>query len=124
MRDSITLAQASEFVDKLPEGIEAPIAQGGANVSGGQKQRLSIARALARKPEILIFDDSFSALDYKTDAMLRKGLSEHLQRTTARPSSKTTILSAFRMVPIRCATIMQVVLCKCSESPFRSIRCV
>ena len=82
VRDSITLAQASEFVDKLPEGIEAPIAQGGANVSGGQKQRLSIARALARKPEILIFDDSFSALDYKTDAMLRKGLSEHLQRTT------------------------------------------
>ena len=82
VRDSITLAQASEFVDKLPEGIEAPIAQGGANVSGGQKQRLSIARALARTPEILIFDDSFSALDYKTDAMLRKGLSEHLQRTT------------------------------------------
>lgn len=82
VQKAIELAQASEFVEKLPEGIGAPITQGGANVSGGQKQRLSIARALARKPEILIFDDSFSALDYKTDAMLRKGLSENLQGTT------------------------------------------
>ncbi len=82
VKNAIELAQASEFVEKLPEGIGAPITQGGANVSGGQKQRLSIARALARKPEILIFDDSFSALDYKTDAMLRKGLSENLQGIT------------------------------------------
>ena len=79
---SVRLAQASEFVQKLPDGIGAPITQGGTNVSGGQKQRLSIARALARKPEILIFDDSFSALDYKTDAMLRKGLDEELKDTT------------------------------------------
>lgn len=82
VRKALELAQASEFVEKLPEGIHAPIAQGGTNVSGGQKQRLSIARALAREPEILIFDDSFSALDYKTDAALRKGLSEKLQGTT------------------------------------------
>ncbi len=82
VKNAIELAQASEFVEKLPEGIGAPITQGGANVSGGQKQRVSIARALARKPEILIFDDSFSALDYKTDAMLRKGLSENLQGIT------------------------------------------
>ncbi len=82
VKKALELAQAMEFVEKLPEGIEAPITQGGTNVSGGQKQRLSIARALARKPEILIFDDSFSALDYKTDALLRKGLSEHLQGTT------------------------------------------
>lgn len=82
VRNALELAQASEFVEKLPEGIHAPIAQGGTNVSGGQKQRLSIARALARNPEILIFDDSFSALDYKTDAVLRKGLSEKLQGTT------------------------------------------
>ena len=79
---SVRHAQASEFVQKLPDGIGAPITQGGTNVSGGQKQRLSIARALARKPEILIFDDSFSALDYKTDAMLRKGLDEELKDTT------------------------------------------
>lgn len=82
VKNAIELAQASEFVDKLEEGIDSPITQGGSNVSGGQKQRLSIARALARKPEILIFDDSFSALDYKTDAMLRKGLAEKLEGTT------------------------------------------
>lgn len=82
VREALELAQASEFVDKLPEGIHASIAQGGVNVSGGQKQRLSIARALARKPEILIFDDSFSALDYKTDARLRAGLAEKLKDTT------------------------------------------
>ncbi len=79
---ALDLAQATEFVSKLPEGIEAPIAQEGANVSGGQKQRLSIARALARKPEILVFDDSFSALDYRTDAKLRAGLESQLKDTT------------------------------------------
>lgn len=78
----IELSQAKEFVDKLPDGTEHRIAQMGRNVSGGQKQRLSIARALARKPEILIFDDSFSALDYRTDAKLREGLSQQLHDTT------------------------------------------
>lgn len=81
-RQALALSQATEFVEKLPGEINAPITQGGANVSGGQKQRLSIARALARKPEILIFDDSFSALDYRTDALLRKGLRENLKDTT------------------------------------------
>lgn len=79
---AIELSQSKEFVDKLPEGTEHEIAQLGRNVSGGQKQRLSIARALARKPEILIFDDSFSALDYRTDAKLREGLSKQLDGTT------------------------------------------
>ena len=79
---AVALAQASEFVDSLPEGLDAPVAQGGTNFSGGQKQRLSIARALARQPEILIFDDSFSALDYKTDAKLRAGLARELAGTT------------------------------------------
>ena len=76
------IAQASEFIESKEQKYESPIAQGGSNVSGGQKQRLSIARAIAVKPEILIFDDSFSALDYKTDAALRKALREASGDTT------------------------------------------
>ena len=79
---ALDIAQATDFVEKMPGGIDAEIAQGGTNVSGGQKQRLSIARALARQPEILIFDDSFSALDYKTDAKLRAELNRQLKGTT------------------------------------------
>ena len=79
---AIDLSQAKEFVDKLPEGTDYEIEQLGRNVSGGQKQRLSIARALARKPEILVFDDSFSALDYRTDAKLREGLNRELHDVT------------------------------------------
>ncbi len=82
LEQAIRLSEAKEFVDKLPEGTDHAIAQLGRNVSGGQKQRLSIARALARKPEILIFDDSFSALDYRTDAKLREGLARELPDTT------------------------------------------
>ena len=82
VKEAIDLSQAAEFVDKLSEGTDYHIAQLGRNVSGGQKQRLSIARALARKPEILIFDDSFSALDYRTDATLRAGLEKQLHDTT------------------------------------------
>ena len=79
---AIELSQAKEFVDKLPEGTDYEIEQLGRNISGGQKQRLSIARALARKPEILVFDDSFSALDYRTDAKLREGLNRELHDVT------------------------------------------
>ena len=79
---AIALSQAKEFVDKLPDGTNYKIEQLGRNVSGGQKQRLSIARALARKPEILVFDDSFSALDYRTDAKLREGLNRELHDVT------------------------------------------
>lgn len=82
LKNAIELSQADEFVNKLPDGTEHMISQMGRNVSGGQKQRLSIARALSRKPEILVFDDSFSALDYKTDAKLREGLNEKLKDTT------------------------------------------
>ncbi len=79
---ALEASQAKEFVDKLPDKTSHRIAQLGRNVSGGQKQRLSIARALARRPEILVFDDSFSALDYRTDALLRKELAENFKGTT------------------------------------------
>lgn len=79
---AVDIAQGTEFISKLEEGLDSKIAQSGSNISGGQKQRLAIARAVAREPEILIFDDSFSALDYKTDKELRKRLSEDLQGTT------------------------------------------
>lgn len=80
---AVSIAQAEEFVSQMPGTIEAPISQSGQNVSGGQKQRLSIARAVYRKPEIYIFDDSFSALDYKTDKVLRKALKEQTQGVTS-----------------------------------------
>lgn len=76
------IAQASEFINEKPEKYKSEIAQGGNNVSGGQKQRLSIARAIAKKPKILIFDDSFSALDFRTDVALRKALGENIKNTT------------------------------------------
>ncbi len=79
---AIEIAQANEFVSKMDKGIDSHIARGGTNISGGQKQRLSIARAIARKPEIYIFDDSFSALDYKTDSVLRKALKEYTEEST------------------------------------------
>ncbi len=74
VRKALDVAQATEFVSRMEGGIEAHIAQGGTNISGGQKQRLSIARAVCMDPEIYIFDDSFSALDYKTDRTLRRAL--------------------------------------------------
>ena len=76
MEEAAHIAQATEFIEAKPEGYDSEISQGGGNVSGGQKQRLSIARAIAKHPEIYIFDDSFSALDYKTDVSLRKELKE------------------------------------------------
>ena len=79
---ALDIAQASEFVNKMDKGINAHIARGGTNVSGGQKQRLGVARAIARNPEIYIFDDTFSALDYKTDATLRKELKKHTKNAT------------------------------------------
>ena len=79
---AIDISQSAEFVSKMEYGLNARISQGGKNVSGGQKQRLTIARAIAKKPEILIFDDSFSALDYKTDKTLRSELKSELGDTT------------------------------------------
>ena len=82
MKDAAETAQAEEFILSKEEGYNSSISQGGTNVSGGQKQRLSIARAIAKKPEVYIFDDSFSALDYKTDKMLRAALKENVGSAT------------------------------------------
>ncbi|MFC8718998.1 ABC transporter ATP-binding protein [Kitasatospora sp. NPDC057198] len=91
---ALETAQAKDFVQKLPEGLDAPIAQGGTNVSGGQRQRLAIARALVRKPEIYLFDDSFSALDYATDARLRAALAQET-------GDATVVIVAQRVSTIR-----------------------
>ncbi|MFJ9457615.1 ABC transporter ATP-binding protein [Kitasatospora sp. NPDC101447] len=91
---ALEIAQAKDFVEKLPEGLDAPISQGGSNVSGGQRQRLAIARALVRKPAVYLFDDSFSALDYATDAKLRKAL-------TRETSDATVLIVAQRVSTIR-----------------------
>lgn len=82
VKKAAEVAQATEFIEAKPKQYESPIAQGGSNVSGGQKQRLSIARAIAKEPEIFIFDDSFSALDFKTDSALRKALKEYTKDAT------------------------------------------
>ena len=82
MKEAAGIAQAGEFIEEKKETYRSPIAQGGSNVSGGQKQRLSIARAVAKHPDIYIFDDSFSALDYKTDVALRKALKEKTEDST------------------------------------------
>lgn len=94
------ISQAMEFIDQSPEKFKNPIAQGGTNISGGQKQRLSIARAIIRKPEIYIFDDSFSALDFKTDAALRKSLMPEIKNKTVIIVAQriSTILNADKII--------------------------
>ncbi len=101
VRRAADIAQANDFINELEGGYDAPIAQGGTNVSGGQKQRLSIARAIIRKPEIYIFDDSFSALDFTTDAKLRKALESETK-------GKTVLIVAQRISTIRNADAIVV----------------
>ena len=100
MYEALDIAQATSFVNKLEKKIDSPISQGGTNVSGGQKQRLSIARAVIKKPEIYIFDDSFSALDFKTDAALRKALREKTKGSTVLIVAQriSTIMNADKIV--------------------------
>ena len=100
VKEAAEVAQATEFIDTKPQGYESPIAQGGTNVSGGQKQRLSIARAIAKKTEIFIFDDSFSALDFKTDSALRKALKKHTKDATTIIVAQriSTILNADKII--------------------------
>jgi ATP-binding cassette, subfamily B, multidrug efflux pump len=99
---ALEIAQAQDFVERMPEGLDAPIAQGGTNVSGGQRQRLAIARALVHRPSIYLFDDSFSALDYATDAALRAALA---RETTG----ATVVIVAQRVATIRHADTIVVV---------------
>jgi ATP-binding cassette, subfamily B, multidrug efflux pump len=130
---ALDIAQASEFVAELPEQLEAPVEQGGANFSGGQRQRLAIARALMKRPEIYIFDDSFSALDFKTDAALRTALHRELGSATVIIVAQRvgTIMHADRIIVMEdggiagigthaellatCATYREIVLSQLSE---------
>ena len=100
VKEAAEVAQATEFIDAKQETYDSPISQGGTNVSGGQKQRLSIARAIAKKPEIFIFDDSFSALDFKTDSTLRKALKAHTKDATTIIVAQriSTILNADKII--------------------------
>lgn len=100
VEEALKIAQGYDFVSKMDKGIDSHIAAGGTNVSGGQKQRLSIARAIAKDPEIYIFDDSFSALDYKTDSLLRKALKENVEGATTLIVAQRigTILNADKIV--------------------------
>lgn len=100
VKTAARIAQAQDFIEEKPKAYRSPIAQGGTNVSGGQKQRLSIARAIAKKPEIFIFDDSFSALDFKTDSRLRSALKEHTKDATTIIVAQriSTILHADRII--------------------------
>lgn len=100
VRHAADVAQATEFISEMQDGFNSVIAQGGTNVSGGQKQRLSIARALVRKPEIYVFDDSFSALDFKTDAKLRAALKQETRESTVLIVSQrvSTIMDADQII--------------------------
>ncbi|MBR2076599.1 MAG: ABC transporter ATP-binding protein [Exiguobacterium sp.] len=102
-----SIAQANDFIEKMPDRYEAVIEQGGSNVSGGQKQRLSIARALVRKPDLYVFDDSFSALDFKTDAALRKALKEETKDATVLIVAQrvSTIMDADRIIVLEEGTV-------------------
>ena len=107
MIEAAKIAQAMEFIEQKEEKFDSPIAQGGTNVSGGQKQRLSIARAIARQPKVFLFDDSFSALDYRTDAVLRKALNEKISDATVIIVAQriSTILHADQIIVLEDGTI-------------------
>ena len=98
--DALQVAQGKDFVSEMTEQLEGPITQGGSNVSGGQRQRLAIARALVKKPEVYVFDDSFSALDFKTDSKLRAALKSEVREATVLIVAQrvSTIMDADRII--------------------------
>jgi ATP-binding cassette subfamily B protein len=107
---ALDVAQAKKFVSEMPEGLDAPIAQGGTNVSGGQRQRLTIARALVKMPEVYVFDDSFSALDFKTDSMLRAALRKEITHATTIIVAQrvSTIMHADRIIVLDSGSIVGI----------------
>jgi len=107
---ALAVAQAKKFVSEMPEGLDAPIAQGGTNVSGGQRQRLAIARALVKMPEVYVFDDSFSALDFKTDSMLRAALRKEITHATTIIVAQrvSTIMHADRIIVLDSGSIVGI----------------
>ena len=113
VKEAAEVAQATEFIDAKPETYDSPISQGGTNVSGGQKQRLSIARAIAKKPEIFIFDDSFSALDFKTDSTLRKALKAHTKDATTIIVAQR--ISTHKELMKNCEVYRQIAMSQLSE---------
>jgi ATP-binding cassette, subfamily B, multidrug efflux pump len=110
LEHALQVAQATEFIDEMPEGLEAPITQGGSNVSGGQRQRLAIARAIVKDPEVYVFDDSFSALDFKTDSMLRAALKDVITCATTIVVAQrvSTIMHADRIIVLENGTIVGI----------------
>ena len=110
LKEACVLAQADDFISRFPDGYNTHIAQGGTNVSGGQKQRLSIARALVRRPEIYVFDDSFSALDFKTDAKLRAALKQEITASTVLMVAQrvSTVMDADRIIVLDEGKIMGI----------------
>ena len=100
VREAAAIAQSTDFIEDKPDGFDSQIAQGGSNVSGGQRQRLAIARAIVRKPEIYVFDDSFSALDFKTDSALRQALAAETGAATVVIIAQrvSTIMNADRII--------------------------
>lgn len=137
MQEAAEIAQATEFIESKPNKYKEPIAQGGSNVSGGQKQRLSIARAIATDPEIFVFDDSFSALDLKTDSKLRTALKEKTENKTVIIVAQriSTILNADQIIVLEegkivgkgtheelmstCETYKQIALSQLSEDELK-----
>jgi ATP-binding cassette subfamily B multidrug efflux pump len=107
---ALDVAQAKKFVSEMPEGLDAPISQGGTNVSGGQRQRLAIARALVKMPEVYVFDDSFSALDFKTDSMLRAALRREITHATTIIVAQrvSTIMHADRIIVLDSGRIVGI----------------
>lgn len=105
---ALDIAQARDFVEAMPDGLEAPISQGGTNVSGGQRQRLCIARALVRRPEIYLFDDSFSALDLATDARLRAAMKPHIKESAVLVVAQrvTTVLDADQIIVLDAGSVV------------------
>jgi ATP-binding cassette subfamily B multidrug efflux pump len=107
---ALEVSQAKKFVSEMPDGLASSIAQGGTNVSGGQRQRLAIARALVKMPEVYVFDDSFSALDFKTDSMLRAALRKEITHATTLIVAQrvSTIMHADRIIVLDCGRIVGI----------------